>query len=278
MTDSLENPTEGREESSSNIIKKLGLYFVPIFIGVLFFLAAIIALIVSIVLQGTSAADETTAFFIVSGALFFFSPLFILFGFVPYSIDRKNSGNDLVDKLEKLRNLDLSKNRNKSKFTRIFYNLLEDYPEELAKHMSDNLEFYRSHSHLSQNGLNQMLFTLAYKLGYNHINDMIGDIRGTHPRVTEKKKENIEEKIDIDVDLSIRIEKVYFIKEIPPDSNCMIKGLPIDIKNDVIVACPHCGNMAEKDLLMKWVKENEICPICKKTIFVNDIPIVILKN
>ena len=58
----------------------------------------------------------------------------------------------------------------------------------------------------------------------------------------------------------------------------MVTGLPVDIKNDVIVACPHCGNMAERDVLLKWLEKEKICPVCRKNVTVDDVPIVLLKG
>jgi len=93
--------------------------------------------------------------------LFVSGILFLFFGYIPYKIDRKNSGRDIVEKLEKFRNLDLSKNQDNARFSNMYYDLVSKAPQELAEYVSDNLELYQNNPLILQEGLNQMLYTLA---------------------------------------------------------------------------------------------------------------------
>ncbi len=157
----------------------------------------------------------------------------------PYG-DKWNA--DLVfEWIEKFRKLDLTKNRDNARFSKMYYDLVMKAPKELAKYMSDTLELYQNNPLISQQGLNQMLDTLAVNLGYNHSNEMFATIRSEESLPRQSVEERIKTKRKEDIDLSIPVTKVYFVKEMPTE-NCMIKGLPIDFKNDVVAVCPHCGN------------------------------------
>jgi hypothetical protein len=76
----------------------------------------------------------------------------------------------------------------------------------------------------------------------------------------------------------IPVTKVYFVKEIPKGSKCIISNLIIHYGTDNILACPSCGNMAKGDLLQAWLEENNFCPICRERISIDDCPIVMVKE
>ncbi|MEA2071732.1 MAG: hypothetical protein U9O98_10645 [Asgard group archaeon] len=124
--------------------------------------------------------------------------------------------------------------------------------------MSDNLDKYHD-TILPNQSINQWLFLLAVNLGYRNSGEMLADIR-------EEKKPSVEIKnnvIEEHPDLSIPITKVYYIEKLPLDAKSMISGLPIDLESDIIVTCPNCGNMAERNLLEKWLKEKNIVQYVK---------------
>ncbi|MHA1364833.1 MAG: hypothetical protein ACTSP5_00275 [Candidatus Heimdallarchaeota archaeon] len=279
MSETQVDSQEERSGKLNNFIRKFGFYVVPIAIGTLLAFVAIIVLIIALIILkwGTTPANSNV-FFTTSAVLFICGILFFFFGYIPYKIDRKNSGRDIVEKLEKFRNLDLSKNQDSTKFSNTYYDLVSKAPQELAEYMSDNLELYQNNPLISQEGLNQMLYTLAVKLGYSTTNRMLAARRSGESSAIQSVDDKIKIKRKDDLDLSIPVTKVYFVKELPIGKNCMIKGLPLDFKNDKVVACPHCGNMAERDPLVIWVNENKKCPICKKTLLVDDISLVVIKN
>ncbi len=274
MKETDENSTEEKTAKKQTLKQRFGLYLVPLIIGFVFLIFTLIFIIILIVnLARGEDLSNNIIFVIFGGVLFMLAILFTLFGYIPYKVDFKGSKEDKQLQLEKFKNLDLSKNRDRSKFINIYYSLLNEIPDELAKYMSENLETYQSSSFISYQGLNQMLYTLAKKLGYRHSNEMLAAIRGEEPKEMVIKEETID-----DIDLSIPITKVYFIDKLPADMKSMVSGLPIDIKFDIIVACPNCGNMAERDLLEKWLKKKKKCPICKKSFDITDFPLVKVDN
>ena len=270
MNETAESLTDEKVKTKSTLRQKFGLYLIPMIIGFVFIISSLIPLILFIVDLASGENFTNIKMIVIIGAILLVLGIcFILFGYIPYRVDFKGSKEDIQLQLEKFGNLDLSNTWDMSKFGNLYYSLLINYPEELAKYMSDNLEVYRGSVYISYQGLNQMLYTLAKKLGYRHSNEMLAAIRGEQPKEIIIKEEIID-----DIDLSIPITKVYFIDELPADMRSMVSGLPIDIKFDIIVACPNCGNMAERNLLEKWLKKNKKCPICKKSCVINDFPLV----
>jgi len=270
MNETAESLTDEKVETKLTLRQKFGLYLIPMIIGLVFILSSVIPLILFIVdLASGENIKNISIIAIISAILLVLGICFILFGYIPYRVDFKGSEEDIQLQLENYGNLDLSKTRDRRKFSGTYYSLLANYPEELAKYMSDNLEVYQRSVYIPYQGLNQMLYTLAIKLGYSHSNEMLAAIRGEQPKEIIIKEEIID-----DIDLSIPITKVYFIDKLPADMKSMVSGLPIDIKMDIIVACPNCGNMAERNLLEKWLKKNKKCPICKKSFDITDLPLV----
>ncbi len=87
-----------------------------------------------------------------------------------------------------------------------------------------------------------------------------------------EKKEAIEEAETI-----IPITKIFFVEEVK-EEKCMITGIRLDVEGDKIVVCPKCRHYAKKDLLEKWLKEKEKCPICRNRITITDCPEVMIKE
>jgi len=280
----IEPPQKIEVDNRSNLFKKLdklGIYLVPVSCGIFFVFITLILVIIGLIFLGIdSVGIEGLNTLIAAIYTFVGGVVFILLGYFPYRISKHKTGIAIIDTFEKLKNLDLSKNRGLREFNTMYNNLMTEYPEELAIYMRENIDMYRESSYLSRHVLNRMLHSLALKLGYNHMNEMLKDTTGLRlVKLTElKERERKTKKVMKDeIDLSIPITKVYFIDKTPKDEKCMVSGLPIDIKNDVVVACPNCGNMAERELLEKWLKENEKCPVCKKSLVLADFPIVILE-
>lgn len=270
MTETQVDSTEERSGKLNNFFRRFGLYSIPIVIGLISTIGSLILLIVGAIYYKLNPYhDIANILFAAVTILFFGGIIILLFGYIPNIIDEKSTGRASLVKLEKFKNIDLTNNRNMSKFTRLYYSLVSENPQALANYMVENLDFYRNSPQISSQGLDQMLYTLAQKLGYRNSNAMISVSRGEKP----KEMVIIEESLT-DIDLRIPITKVYYIEKIPANEKSMISGLPIDIKKNVIVACPICGNMVERDLLEKWLTENKKCPVCKHIIKFEDYPFV----
>ncbi|HUU77294.1 MAG TPA: hypothetical protein VMX55_03040 [candidate division Zixibacteria bacterium] len=150
------------------------------------------------------------------------------------------------------------------------YALVDLDNKEIARICYDRLKnprFLSKTLHLNEIHINA-LDVLAKRNGYeyNQYLDMFD-------KETEKDKEK-EKKATF----GIPISKTYILSKPPQTSKCMISSLPLDFTNDTIVACPFCGSMAEKHLLADWLEEKSTCPVCKKTINIEDCPIVIIKK
>ncbi len=53
-------------------------------------------------------------------------------------------------------------------------------------------------------------------------------------------------------------------KNFPEKISCMVSRLILDPNKDVIVSCPYCRNIAKYENLVKWLKVDGKCPICKQ--------------
>lgn len=77
---------------------------------------------------------------------------------------------------------------------------------------------------------------------------------------------------------SIPTSKVYQIEEPPPGTRCMVSHLEIHLEMDELVACPYCEGIAKKELLEEWLEENYTCPVCRRTLRIEECPIVQIKE
>lgn len=62
----------------------------------------------------------------------------------------------------------------------------------------------------------------------------------------------------------------FFYHQIPLSERCMVSGLPFDVSKDQIVVCPYCNSFAKKKLLEQWLSEKMICPVCRRSITIED--------
>ncbi|NHJ85134.1 MAG: hypothetical protein FK734_06705 [Asgard group archaeon] len=167
---------------------------------------------------------------------------------------------------------DLTNKFNLYSFQLALFALIDVNPREFLRYLDRHLEELRNNPFLDYNQLNIITYSLARKLGYSNSNEMFADYRG------EKKLFKRDSKEMEDLDLRIPITKVYFIDELPTQNRSMVSGLPIDLENEEIVACPNCGNMAERRLLENWLLKNKTCPVCKKIFSIEDYPLVKLSK
>ncbi len=63
------------------------------------------------------------------------------------------------------------------------------------------------------------------------------------------------------------VEIIYVSNKNP---RCMVSGLNMDFEKDDVIACPECGNVAKKPMLVEWLKIKGICPMCRKSILIED--------
>jgi len=76
----------------------------------------------------------------------------------------------------------------------------------------------------------------------------------------------------------VEVTKVYYLDKEPKTAKCMISSLPLDFATDEILACPHCGNMANSLPLENWLSTKRQCPVCRKRLSIDDCPIVKLRD
>ncbi|MHA1212936.1 MAG: hypothetical protein ACTSSH_10790 [Candidatus Heimdallarchaeota archaeon] len=76
----------------------------------------------------------------------------------------------------------------------------------------------------------------------------------------------------------VEVTKVYYLDKEPKKAKCMISSLPLDFATDEILACPHCGNMANSLPLENWLSTKRQCPVCRKRLTIDDCPIVKLRD
>ena len=132
--------------------------------------------------------------------------------------------------------------------------LLDDLLEEANVFMLINL---RKNYQLA-------LEVLAVKLDYNSVEKMLQSLEKPTKRYH--------------IVPSIPITSVYYLDEEPKKAKCMISSLILDFDEDIVVACPNCGNLAKKELLTEWLEENGICKACERKIAMEDCPIVKIKE
>ncbi|MBK5115222.1 MAG: hypothetical protein JJE41_16470 [Candidatus Heimdallarchaeota archaeon] len=129
---------------------------------------------------------------------------------------------------------------------------------EVAQILKDRLHELRFYSKMFKKPYRYPLEVLAIKLDYSTPERLLSKL--------DSVKETQED--------TIPITKVYFVKKIPKGTQCMVSSLPLDINEDDIVACPFCGNMAQREHLSGWLTTNNHCPVCRRTIKIVDCPIV----
>jgi hypothetical protein len=147
-------------------------------------------------------------------------------------------------------------------YSRMFsiYALVDLKNLEVARILQDRLHELRFYSKMIKKPYRYPLEVLAVKLDYSTPEQLISKLDGLE--VTQEE--------------TIPITKVYFVKNIPKGTQCMVSSLPLDIEEDDIVACPFCGNMAQREHLSGWLATNNYCPVCRRTIKIVDCPIVII--
>ena len=77
---------------------------------------------------------------------------------------------------------------------------------------------------------------------------------------------------------SIPITSVYYLDEAPMKAKCIISSLILDFDEDTIVACPNCGGLARKELMIEWLEENGKCKSCHRIIAMADCPTVVVRK
>ncbi len=68
--------------------------------------------------------------------------------------------------------------------------------------------------------------------------------------------------------------EILELEKIPKGAKCMVSKLAINPDKFNIVACPHCLELARKDLLENWFNENGICPKCKMIVNLDECYLV----
>lgn len=129
---------------------------------------------------------------------------------------------------------------------------------EVARILQERLHELRFYSKMIQKPFRYPLEVLAIKLDYSTPEQLLSKLDG----------------LEVTREDTIPITKVYFVKKIPKGTQCMVSSLPIDIDEEDIVACPFCGNMAQREHLSGWLATNNHCPVCQRTIKIVDCPIV----
>ncbi|NHK30970.1 MAG: hypothetical protein FK730_06430 [Asgard group archaeon] len=123
-----------------------------------------------------------------------------------------------------------------------------------------SFQFGSQRSTIHPKDLLDALDVLSMKLGYSSRADLIDSFDTSSDSSIDAQK--------------IPITKVFFIDKAPKRTKCMISSLPLDFDTDSIAACPFCGNMAKRDLLLEWIEENGTCPVCRKLLTESECPIV----
>ena len=95
--------------------------------------------------------------------------------------------------------------------------------------------------------------------------------------INEELEEEKEKHFLTDSSDKLQITSVYFIGSKKELGNGMISKMPLTLDEDIVI-CPNCRNMAKKELLENWLKENRTCPICRKKLSINDFPIVDIRG
>lgn len=74
-------------------------------------------------------------------------------------------------------------------------------------------------------------------------------------------------------DMKIPME-VVILEGVPEQNQCMITGLQLDRESGDILACPFCGRIARKELLIQWLEEKLSCPVCQRRLLIEQCQIV----
>ena len=271
---SINDAFESDKTSFKKFSHELKLHFL---MGISFFCISIILLILGIVLFTTDHLEESIPFFVVGGPFFIMGLKSLLIWKNAFSQTKAFTNifnsNDTKKLFLYLDQDKLSNKSNQIAFSLAFLALLELAPKELFDYLSIHLESLRNNPFINYTALTNMISLLASELNLPNSLDMFAQLK-TKKVIPLKDSE---EQSD-DVNLRIPITKVNFIDKLPTNSRSMISGLAIELKERIIVACPFCGNMAEKELLENWLMKSNICPVCKKTLSSNDLPIVKLKS
>ena len=138
------------------------------------------------------------------------------------------------------------------------YALVDLKNVDVARILQDRLHELRFYSKIIQKPYRYPLEVLAIKLDYSTPEHLLSKLDSL-----EETKED-----------TIPITKVYFVKKIPKGTKCMVSSQLLDIDDDDVIACPFCGNMAQREHLSGWLATNNHCPVCRRTIKIIDCPIV----
>ncbi|NHJ31532.1 MAG: hypothetical protein FK732_01600 [Asgard group archaeon] len=149
-------------------------------------------------------------------------------------------------------------------YSRFFslYALVDLKSIEVAHVLKDRLHELRFYANIIKKPYLDSLNVLAIKLDYGS---------------AEKLLENLD-RIDEVPEDTIPITKVYFVKKIPKGTQCMVSSLLLDIKEDDIIACPFCGNMAKREHMRDWLSTNNTCPVCRRIAKIIDCPMVVIQK
>lgn len=134
---------------------------------------------------------------------------------------------------------------------------------ELVSILYDSWEQVKYYPKIIQRPFLVPLEILAAKLGFHSIEDLTANLSDSRTK---------------EATISIPITQVYFIDKLPKKAKCMVSSLPLNVDKDAVVACPYCGNMAKQELLAEWLEKNSSCPVCRKTISINECPIVKIQD
>lgn len=151
-------------------------------------------------------------------------------------------------------------NQSMGLYSRMFciYALVDLKNVDVARILQDRLHELRFYSKIIQKPYRYPLEVLAIKLDYSTPEHLLSKLDSL-----EETKED-----------TIPITKVYFVKKIPKGTKCMVSSQLLDIDDDDVIACPFCGNMAQREHLSGWLATNNHCPVCRRTIKIIDCPIV----
>ncbi|MHA1187078.1 MAG: hypothetical protein ACTSSK_09435 [Candidatus Heimdallarchaeota archaeon] len=145
------------------------------------------------------------------------------------------------------------------------YALVDMKVKDLAFLLDDLLEEAEVYMFISYRKNYQLaLEVLAAKLDYDSIGKML--------QLLEKPTQRYH------IVPSIPITSVYYLDDEPLKAKCMVSSLLLDFDEDLVVACPNCGNLAKKELLTEWLEENGTCKACDRKISMADCPIVKIKE
>ncbi|MHA1737858.1 MAG: hypothetical protein ACTSXA_10185 [Candidatus Heimdallarchaeota archaeon] len=145
------------------------------------------------------------------------------------------------------------------------YALVDMKVKDIAFLLDDLLEEANVFMFINLRNKYQLAFeVLAAKLDYDSVGKML--------QLLEKPTQRYH------IVPSIPITSVYYLDDEPLKAKCMISSLLLDFDEDLVIACPNCGNLAKKELLTEWLEENGTCKACDRKISMADCPIVKIKE